>query len=102
MVEERTSSCGHCGRTFRLAAGPGRPQRYCRRSCRQRAYERRTSEGDQEWVSQRYRQLSAVLAEHEDALDRVKGVLDELRRDVADEMVIDGADLVARLDEALR
>ena len=45
--------------------------------------------------------MSASLAEHEDALDRVKGVLDELRRDVEDDMAVDGADLLRRLDASL-
>jgi hypothetical protein len=33
--------CAWCGGAFKSAAGPGRPQRYCRASHRQRAYEAR-------------------------------------------------------------
>lgn len=31
--------CAWCGRTYEVNAGRGRPQLYCRRSCRQREYE---------------------------------------------------------------
>ena len=33
--------CAWCGRRFLQAPGPGRPRRYCRRSCRQRDFEAR-------------------------------------------------------------
>jgi hypothetical protein len=33
--------CAHCGRTFTPSHRPGPTPRYCRRSCRQRAYEAR-------------------------------------------------------------
>src|SRR5258706_5728759 len=33
--------CRWCGRGFDRRDGPGRPQQYCRRSCRQRDYEAR-------------------------------------------------------------
>ncbi|MGI8753154.1 MAG: hypothetical protein ACR2MN_12720 [Acidimicrobiales bacterium] len=33
--------CAWCGRRFVVAAGPGRPRRFCRRSCRQRDFEAR-------------------------------------------------------------
>lgn len=35
--------CGWCGRSLPGDAGAGRPRRYCGRSCRQRAYERRAA-----------------------------------------------------------
>lgn len=37
--EERR--CAWCRRPFSTAAGPGRPRKYCRRSCRQRDFEAR-------------------------------------------------------------
>lgn len=44
-VGERTRgsevSCAWCGRRFVPGSGPGRPRRFCRRSCRQRDYEAR-------------------------------------------------------------
>jgi hypothetical protein len=45
--------------------------------------------------------LSERLAEHEDALDRVREVLDELRADVADELDVDLLEVVERLHDAL-
>ncbi|HET9690232.1 MAG TPA: hypothetical protein VFP61_03710 [Acidimicrobiales bacterium] len=33
--------CAWCGRRFVRAVGPGRPRRFCRRSCRQRDFEAR-------------------------------------------------------------
>jgi hypothetical protein len=35
------SACAWCGRRFGVPSGPGRPARYCKRSCRQRDYEAR-------------------------------------------------------------
>ncbi|MCP3994666.1 MAG: hypothetical protein GY722_06340 [bacterium] len=41
-----TRRCEWCGAEFRVAQGPGRPARYCRRSHRQRAYEARNLAGE--------------------------------------------------------
>jgi hypothetical protein len=40
-VAELSRHCAWCGGAFAIARGPGRPQRYCRKSHRQRAYEAR-------------------------------------------------------------
>lgn len=40
-MTERIRHCAWCGGAFTYAAGPGRRQRYCRTSHRQRAYEAR-------------------------------------------------------------
>jgi hypothetical protein len=50
-----TMRCSWCGRRYSASGGPGRPRRFCRRSCRQRSYEarRRSAElglGDHELV----------------------------------------------------
>jgi hypothetical protein len=74
---------------------------YCRRSCRQRAFEQRRHAGDQAWSDARLIVLSERLAEHEDALDRVREVLDELRADVADGVDVDLLEVVERLGVAL-
>lgn len=39
-VTKRTA-CAWCGRPLEQEEGPGRPKRYCRRSCRQRDFEAR-------------------------------------------------------------
>jgi hypothetical protein len=38
--------CQWCGRPYEALAGPGRPRRYCKRSCRQRDYEARRRAGE--------------------------------------------------------
>ena len=38
-----TLACAHCGQAFTHTGRPGPTPRYCRRSCRQRAYEARTA-----------------------------------------------------------
>jgi hypothetical protein len=40
-VAETVQHCAWCGGGFKVVPGPGRPQRYCRKSHRQRAYEAR-------------------------------------------------------------
>lgn len=101
-VEERTCYCEHCGRPFEPTPGPGRPRKYCRRSCRQRAHELRRHDEAARWPIERYQDVAARLAEREDVLDRLDGVVDELRRDVEDGVVIDGSKLLRRLEAALR
>jgi hypothetical protein len=46
--------------------------------------------------------MSEQLAAHEDAIDRVRELADELRADVADEQQIDGQELLERLEGALQ
>ena len=41
MADRAERRCAWCGRRFAVAPGPGRPRRFCRRSCRQRDYEAR-------------------------------------------------------------
>jgi hypothetical protein len=82
--------------------GVGRPGKYCRRSCRQRAFEQRQHVGDQAWSDARLIRMSEQLAAHEDAIDRVRDLADELRADVADEQQIDGQELLERLEVALQ
>ncbi len=40
-MAEPVRHCAWCGGGFEVVPGPGRPQRYCRKSHRQRAYEAR-------------------------------------------------------------
>ncbi len=46
--------------------------------------------------------LSETLAGHEDAIDRVREVLEELRADDLDDAELDLADVIERLEEAVR
>jgi hypothetical protein len=97
----RLVRCAHCGRRFAPNRGVGRPGKYCRRSCRQRAFEQRRHAGDQAWSDARLIRMSEQLAAHEDAVDRVRELMDELRADVADDQDIDGEELLERLEQAL-
>ena len=76
--------CEHCGRTVEVDQGVGRPRKYCRRSCRQRAYERRRHQGDLAWGDARLVGMARELAELEDRLDRARDLVDQLRFDVED------------------
>ena len=81
--------CEHCGRSFDLSEDVGRPRKYCRRSCRQRAYERRRHQGDLAWGDARLVGMARELAELEDRLDRARDLVDQLRFDVEDGRQID-------------
>jgi uncharacterized coiled-coil protein SlyX len=93
--------CSYCGREFQPNRGVGRPGKYCRRSCRQRAFEQRRHIGDQAWSDARLIRMSEQLAEHEDIVDQVREVVAELRADVADDQQVDGQVLLERLEAAL-
>jgi hypothetical protein len=97
---ERSRSCAHCGRAFVPNVGVGRPSKYCRRSCRQRAFEQRRHAGDQAWSDARLIKMAEQLARHEDALDRVQELIEELRADAADDHPVDLDEVVQRLEAA--
>ncbi len=80
--------------------GVGRPGKYCRRSCRQRAYEQRRREGDESWNAARIVVLSKELADLEDVVDQLAEVLDELRATADDDAPVDAQQLVERLEAA--
>ena len=102
MSATEDRECAHCGRPFVAEAGTGRPRKYCRRSCRQRAFEARRHEGDLAWGDRRLVAMARELATLEDAIDRVRVAVDELRADVEDERPVDGRALLDHLDDALR
>jgi len=93
--------CEHCGRPFEVGANLGRPRKYCRRSCRQRAFEARRHLGELGWGEVRIRRASRELAELEDLVDRVRGIVEELRADVEDDAQVDGPRLLSNLERAL-
>lgn len=96
-----SAECAHCGRSFEPNRGPGRPGKYCRRSCRQRAFEQRRHAGDQAWSDARLVGLAAEMAQREDEIDLVRAVMDELRADLADGVGLDGERLLEHLEAAL-
>lgn len=95
-------SCEHCGRPFVVPGSVGRPRKYCRRSCRQRAFEARRHAGDLEWSDARLTRLAADLAALEDQLDAVRHAVLELRGDLVDERDPGTEVALARIDAALQ
>lgn len=94
-------ACVWCGRAFRSATAVGRPAKYCRRSCRQRAYEARRHAGDLDWSDRRLTEMARRHAELEDAVDRVKEIVEELAVDAAEGAVVDLGVLVDQLTLAI-
>ena len=89
--------CAWCGRTYEIKAGRGRPQLYCRRSCRQREYEsnRRSRElglSESELVVTR-----DELEQLRDALYVLEAAVHDVERDV-NERPDDPAELKRALD----
>jgi hypothetical protein len=85
VTESRTEErCRWCGRGFARTEGPGRPAKYCRRSCRQRDYEarRRAKElglGETELVMAR-----SELDDLRDALYVLEAAVEDVDRDLED------------------
>jgi hypothetical protein len=85
LLQHEAARCRWCGRPYEAASGPGRPRRYCRRSCRQRDYEarRRASElglGENELVVTR-----EELHELKDRLYLLAQTVDDVERDLTDD-----------------
>jgi ribosomal protein L24E len=97
----KVAQCTYCGRAFVPNQGVGRPGKYCRRSCRQRAFEMRRHAGDQAWSDARLIVMAERLAAHEDAIDRVRELVDELRADAADDLQVDLTSVVDRLEASV-
>lgn len=96
------SRCAHCQRAMEPTASVGRPRRYCRRSCRQRAFERRRRERELTWGEDRIVELVRRHEELTDRLAMVDDVVREVRRDLDDGVGLDAFEVVERLDSALR
>jgi hypothetical protein len=85
LSRNRAARCLWCGREYESAAGPGRPRRYCRRSCRQRDYEarRRAAElglGEDELIMTRQE-----LHELRDRLYLLAQTVEDVERDLTDD-----------------
>ncbi|MDZ4826183.1 MAG: hypothetical protein SGJ13_06920 [Actinomycetota bacterium] len=76
--------CEWCGRPFDKAEGPGRPRRYCRRSCRQRDYEARSRAAE---LGLNEGELVVTREELEGLRDRIfvlRCVLEDTERELAE------------------
>jgi len=93
--------CTYCHRPMEAAPGVGRPRRYCRRSCRQRAFERRRRDRELAWGEDRVIELVQRHEELSDRVAMVEDVLKELRQDLGDGLELTAGEAIARLDSAL-
>jgi hypothetical protein len=80
----KLARCAWCGRGFRPTEAKGRMPRYCRRSCRQRAYESRQRAGE---VGLNESELIVTRSELEHLYDQLwvlECAIDDVQRDLAD------------------
>ena len=65
-------------------AATGRPRTYCRRSCRQRAFEARRRLGELTWGEDRLKELVSRMDDQYVVLATLRDAVDEMLRDVED------------------
>jgi hypothetical protein len=75
--------CRWCGRPFDVAAGPGRPREYCRRSCRQRDYEARRQAADLGLGDAYLVMARAEVHALHDRLYQLEAAIEDVERDLA-------------------
>lgn len=78
------SRCRWCGRRFPVEAGPGRPRRYCRQSCRQRDYEARRRSGELGLTESELVVTREELNRLYDELYVLEAAIEDVERDLAD------------------
>lgn len=83
-AESGIRRCAWCGRRLPERATTGRPRTYCRRSCRQRAFEARRRLDELTWGDDRLKELVRRLDDQHVLLASIRDVVDEMRRDVDD------------------
>ncbi|MPZ52532.1 MAG: hypothetical protein GEU79_07340 [Acidimicrobiia bacterium] len=94
MSDDGTIRCVWCGSRFVPSPGPGRPQRYCRRSHRQRAYEARQVASDHGLGEDDVLLSKATFISLRDGLFRLEAASDDVATDrsegVDPDTIIDG------------
>lgn len=80
----RTQRCRRCGRSFEVTPGPGRPREYCRRSCRQRAYEANRRSGELGLGETELVMATSELDRLRDALYVLEAAVEDVERDLAE------------------
>jgi len=96
--------CAWCGRRLPDPAPTGRPRTYCRRSCRQRAFEARRRLTELDWGEARIRELLERSDELEVVVAAATDVVEEMARDIDDDRPWDDdarSELVERLQAIL-
>lgn len=76
--------CAWCARRLPAPARTGRPRAYCRRSCRQRAFEARQRNDDLAWGDDRLKDATARMDDLHVTLAGIGDLVDEMLRDVED------------------
>lgn len=76
--------CAWCRRSLPEPAATGRPRRYCRRSCRQRAFEARRRLTELSWGEDQLRGATERLDDASVHLAGIEDLVRELRQDVDD------------------
>jgi len=94
--------CAFCRRALPDPSNVGRPRSYCRRSCRQRAFEQRRRASELSWGDEHTAQLIERLGLQGDHLAHVGDVLAELRLDLEDGTELTVPEVLERIDSALR
>ncbi|MHB8505911.1 MAG: hypothetical protein ACYDEN_09365, partial [Acidimicrobiales bacterium] len=79
----REARCAWCGRPFRASDGPGRPRRYCRRSCRQRDFEARRRAAEHGLADHELIVTREVLSRLDDLVYVLACAVDDVQRDLA-------------------
>ena len=93
--------CAFCRRAMPQGSNVGRPRKFCRRSCRQRAFEQRRRTTELSWGDERTAQLIERSALQGDHLAHVGDVVAELRVDLADGVELTVAEVLERVESAL-
>lgn len=100
VADRRPMRCEWCRRPLQAAAATGRPRRFCRQACRQRAFEarRRSTELDSiaDEVLRSRRQLEELL----DAIDDLRLVVDSTSLDLTEGLVSPAAAYDAVIEAA--
>lgn len=94
--------CAFCRRAMPETSNVGRPRIYCRRSCRQRAFEQRRRTMELSWGDDRTAQMIDRLEQQSDHLANVSDVVSELRVDLADGVDLSVVEVLERVEAALQ
>jgi hypothetical protein len=81
--EREAARCAWCGRRFVPSGGPGRPRRYCRRSCRQRDFEARRRVRVEGLAEHELVVSRQVLSRLDDLVYVLACALEDVQRDLA-------------------
>ncbi len=101
--EAVAARCSWCGRRFEARGGPGRPRKYCRRSCRQRDFEARRRIRDEGLAENELVVTRSALSRLDDLVYVLACAVEDVERDLAgDHDADDVANSLAWLLDAAR